>query len=421
MGNVLAGSEVQLKGKQAQAASYSMTSLTTEEKNSALQMIAAQMAEDKEFILRENQKDIAAGKDKGTSDAILDRILLTPKRIITMAEGIRQIVELTDPIGETLETIQKKNGLFAEKKRVPIGVVGMIYEARPNVTADAASLSLKTGNAVILRGSSSARYSNMALVKSIHTALEQSHVPKNAVQLIEDTSRETAKELFRLNEYLDVLIPRGGKNLIDTVVRESTVPVIETGAGNCHIYIDASAKQQMAEEIVLNAKLQRPSVCNAVESLLVHPAWFAEYGTGLLEKLREQGVSINADEKVRKYYSGAEPATEDDWHTEYLGLSISVKMVDHVEEAVQHINKYGTRHSEAIITEDENHAFLFQQGVDAAAVYHNASTRFTDGFEFGYGAEIGISTQKLHARGPMGLTALTSSKFFIKGNGLVRA
>ncbi|GAB3796577.1 glutamate-5-semialdehyde dehydrogenase [Virgibacillus kimchii] len=420
MSNVQVKNEVQLKGKQAQEASYSMTALTTEEKNSALQFVAAQILEDQEFILQENQKDIAEGKDKGTSEAILDRILLTPERVEAMAEGIKQVIELTDPIGETLETIDKENGLFVEKKRVPIGVVGMIYEARPNVTIDAAALSLKTGNAVILRGSSSAKHSNIALVTSIHAALEKSNVPKDAVQLIEDTSRETAKELFRLNEYLDVLIPRGGKNLIDTVVRESTVPVIETGAGNCHVYIDESAEQEMAEQIVLNAKLQRPSVCNAVESLLIHPAWFNQYGVALLEKLSEEGVDIIADEKTAQAFPNAKPATDEDWHTEYLGLTISVKLADDVKAAIQHINQYGTRHSEAIITENQDNAFLFQQGVDAAAVYHNVSTRFTDGFEFGYGAEIGISTQKLHARGPMGLPALTSSKFFIKGNGIVR-
>ena len=420
MSKVQLKSEVQWKGKQAQEASYAMNALTTAEKNSALQWMALQISEDQEFILQENKKDIEAGKDRGMSDAILDRILLTPERIEAMAAGIKQIIELTDPIGETLELIEKENGLFVEKKRVPIGVVGMIYEARPNVTVDAATLSLKTGNAVILRGSSSAKHSNMALVKSIHAALEKSNVPQNAVQLIEDTSRETAKKLFRLNEYLDVLIPRGGKNLIDTVVRESTVPVIETGAGNCHVYIDASAKQKMAEEIVVNAKLQRPSVCNAIESLLIHPGWFAQYGVTLLEKLRQHGVEIIADEKVMAAFPEAKPATEEDWHTEYLGLSISVKLVEDVKEAVRHINKYGTRHSEAIITEDQHNASLFQQGVDAAAVYHNVSTRFTDGFEFGYGAEIGISTQKLHARGPMGLPALTSSKFFIKGDGIVR-
>ncbi|WP_085992873.1 glutamate-5-semialdehyde dehydrogenase [Oceanobacillus senegalensis] len=413
-------SEVQLKGKKAQEASFQMTALTTEEKNDALRLISEQIVADSDMILTENQKDLEQGKEKGLSEAILDRILLNHDRIEGMAEGIRQVINLEDPIGEVLERIKKENGLFVEKRRVPIGVVGMIYEARPNVTIDAATLSLKTGNAVILRGSSSARFSNMALVQSIHQALEKSSVPKDAVQLIEDTNRETAKELFRLNEYLDVLIPRGGKNLIDTVIRESTVPVIETGAGNCHVYIDESAENEMAEQIVLNAKLQRPSVCNAIESVLIHEDWFNENGVNLLEKLHENKVEVYGDEKVKSVFSQAELATEEDWATEYLGLTISVKVISSVEEAIKHINTYGTRHSEAIVTENEKHAAMFQQGVDAAAVYHNVSTRFTDGFEFGYGAEIGISTQKLHARGPMGLPVLTSSKFFIKGNGQIR-
>ncbi|WP_156288728.1 glutamate-5-semialdehyde dehydrogenase [Oceanobacillus salinisoli] len=413
-------SEVQFKGKKAQEASYEMTGLTTEDKNEALSLIADQILEDSSVILEENKKDMEDGREKGLTDSILDRIFLSPDRIQAMAEGIRQVMELSDPIGETLETIEKDNGLVIQKRRVPIGVVGMIYEARPNVTIDAAALTLKTGNAVILRGSSSAKYSNIALVKSIHLALEKSSVPVDAVQLINDTSRETAKELFRLNEYLDVLIPRGGKNLIDAVVRESTVPVIETGAGNCHVFIDETAKQDMAEEIVLNAKLQRPSVCNAIETILIHPVWFEKYGVTLLGKLHENKVEVYADEKVCHAFSEAKAATEEDWHTEYLGLAVSVKVIDSVEDAVKHINQYGTRHSEAILTENHANAALFQQAVDAAAVYHNASTRFTDGFEFAYGAEIGISTQKLHARGPMGLPALTSSKFYIKGNGQVR-
>ncbi|RKQ33883.1 glutamate-5-semialdehyde dehydrogenase [Oceanobacillus halophilus] len=412
--------EVQVKGKKAQDASYQMTALTEEEKNQALRLIAEQIVDDSASIIVENQKDIESGREKGLSEAVLDRIFLDESRIKGMAEGIRQVTELNDPIGEILETIEKENGLFIEKRRVPIGVVGMIYEARPNVTIDAAALTLKTGNTVILRGSSSAKFSNTALVKSIHQALGKSSIPVDAVQLVEDTSRETAKELFRLNEFLDVLIPRGGKNLIDTVVRESTVPVIETGAGNCHIYIDESANPKMAEEIVLNAKLQRPSVCNAIESLLIHRVWFEKHGVVLLEQLKDNNVEIFADEIVDEAFPGAKAATEEDWYTEYLGLTVSVKLVDDVKKAIKHINKYGTRHSEAIITENDSHATMFQQGVDAAAVYHNASTRFTDGFEFGYGAEIGISTQKLHARGPMGLPALTSSKFFIKGNGQVR-
>lgn len=413
-------SEVRQKGKLAKAASYQLTGISTEEKNAALERIAEELLNSAKEILQANEKDMEAGREKGLSEAILDRILLTEERIRGMAEGIRQIIALNDPVGEVLETIEKENGLLIERIRVPIGVVGMIYEARPNVTIDAASLALKTGNAIILRGSSSAKSSNLALVKMIHRALEKSAVPKDAVQLIEDTSRETARELFRLNDYLDVLIPRGGKNLIQTVVQESTVPVIETGAGNCHIYIDESADLKMAKEIVLNAKLQRPSVCNAAESLLIHPAWLERYGKDLLVSLHDQHVEIYGDDSVRGIFSQAKPATEEDWHTEYLGLAISVKAADGVEEAIDHINQYGTRHSEAIVTEDEENAALFLQKVDAASVYHNASTRFTDGFEFGYGAEIGISTQKLHARGPMGLPALTSSKFVIKGKGQIR-
>lgn len=413
-------SEVRQKGKLAKAASYQLTGISTEEKNAALERIAEELLNSAKEILQANEKDMEAGREKGLSEAILDRILLTEERIRGMAEGIRQIIALNDPVGEVLETIEKENGLLIERIRVPIGVVGMIYEARPNVTIDAASLALKTGNAIILRGSSSAKSSNLALVKMIHRALEKSAVPKDAVQLIEDTSRETARELFRLNDYLDVLIPRGGKNLIQTVVQESTVPVIETGAGNCHIYIDESADFTMAKEIVLNAKLQRPSVCNAAESLLIHPAWLERYGKDLLVSLHDQHVEIYGDDSVRGIFSQAKPATEEDWHTEYLGLAISVKAADGVEEAIDHINQYGTRHSEAIVTEDEENAALFLQKVDAASVYHNASTRFTDGFEFGYGAEIGISTQKLHARGPMGLPALTSSKFVIKGKGQIR-
>ncbi|UJL47386.1 glutamate-5-semialdehyde dehydrogenase [Virgibacillus sp. NKC19-16] len=413
--------EVQNKGKAAKKASFLLTGATTEEKNAALMLIAEQLVVDQAAILKENAKDISEGKAKGFSEAVLDRIMLHETRIKDMAAAIKQVAALEDPIGELLETIEKENGLQIEKRRVPIGVIGMIYEARPNVTIDAATLTLKTGNAVILRGSSSATFSNMALVQSIHRALEKSALPVDAVQLIEDTNRETAKELFQLNDYLDVLIPRGGKNLIDTVVRESTVPVIETGAGNCHVFIDETAKKEMAEEIVLNAKLQRPSVCNAIESVLIHEKYFEQYGSKLLAKLHENNVEIYGDEGVCKVFSEVKPATEADWGSEYLGLTVSVKIVANNEEAIDHINNYGTKHSEAIITENDQHAAMFLQNVDATAVYHNASTRFTDGFEFGYGAEIGISTQKLHARGPMGLPALTSSKFFIRGSGQIRA
>ena len=413
-------SEVVQKGKAAKTSSYLLTGVTTEEKNKALRFVAEQIVADQDRILEENKKDIAKGKENGLSNAVLDRIMLNETRIQDMAQAIHLLVDLQDPIGEVLETIEKENGLHIQKKRVPIGVIGMIYEARPNVTIDAATLSLKTGNAVILRGSSSAKFSNMALVSSIHHALERSALPVDAVQLIEDTSRETAKELFQLNDYLDVLIPRGGENLIKTVIRESTVPVIQTGAGNCHIFIDASAEQDMTEAIVLNAKLQRPSVCNAIETILLDETWFKQYGVQLLEKLQQNDVSIYADEQICEAFPTAKPASEADWSTEYLGLTVSVKLVAGYQAAIEHINKYGTKHSEAIITENEQHGAIFLQNVDAAAVYHNASTRYTDGFEFGYGAEIGISTQKLHARGPMGLHALTSSKFVIQGKGQIR-
>ncbi|MEJ8767765.1 MULTISPECIES: glutamate-5-semialdehyde dehydrogenase [unclassified Oceanobacillus] len=414
-------SEVIQKGKAAKKASYAMSSATTEEKNEALSLIAAQLLNDQDMILKENEKDLTAGRESGLTSSVLDRIMLNQERLEGIAAAIEEIIVLHDPIGEILETIHKDNGMKIEEKRVPLGVVAMIYEARPNVTVDAATLTLKTGNAVILRGSSSAKNSNLALVNSIHRAMEKSKLPVDAVQLIEDTSRETASELFRLNDYLDVLIPRGGKNLIDTVVREATVPVIETGAGNCHVFIDQTAKQPMAEAIVLNSKLQRPSVCNAIESLLIDASWFAEYGKELLEKLKVNDVQIYADERVREDFPDVLEASEEDWANEYLGHAISVKVVDSPQEAIEHINQYGTKHSEAIITEDARNAEMFLQHVDAAAVYHNVSTRFTDGFEFGYGAEIGISTQKLHARGPMGLKALTSSKVRITGDGQVRS
>lgn len=413
-------SEVNRKGQAAKEASYVLTGATTEDKNNALLLIADQMIRDQEAILEENNKDIQKGKEADFTKSILDRILLTEERIEDMAAGIKLLSNLADPIGEVMERIQKDNGLVIQKKRVSIGVIGMIYEARPNVTIDAATLSLKTGNAVILRGSSSAIYSNIALVESIHRALEKSKLPVEAVQLIENTSRETAKELFQLDEYLDVLIPRGGEKLIETVVRESSVPVIKTGAGNCHVYIDASAQQKMAEEIVINAKVQRPSVCNAIETILMDETWFKRHGIGLLEKLVANNVDIIGDEKVCTAFPSARKAIEEDWYTEYLDLTVSVKLVNCCEEAIEHINQYGTHHSEAIVTEDQTHAQQFLQHVDATSVYHNASTRFTDGFEFGFGAEMGISTQKLHARGPMGLHALTSSKFVIEGNGQIR-
>jgi glutamate-5-semialdehyde dehydrogenase len=413
-------SEVIEKGKLAKQASYKMVGVTTSEKNKALEQIAKQLWLDKDFLISENEKDLQAGKEKGLSDSVLDRIMLDEKRISAMSEAITLLIDLPDPIGETLETIEKENGLLIKKERVPLGVIGMIYEARPNVTIDAATLSLKTGNAVILRGSSSASYSNQALVQSIQTALKKTELPIESVQLLEDTSRETANQLFHAKEYLDVLIPRGGKNLIDTVVRESTVPVLETGAGNCHVYIDESANPEMATKIVLNAKTQRPSVCNAAESLIIHENWLKKHGENLFNTLKQHQITMFGDQSARSIFVDMNDATEEDWETEYLALSISIKTVSDIHEAIDHINTYGTKHSEAIVTEKEQNAKIFLTNVDAAAVYHNASTRFTDGFEFGYGAEIGISTQKLHARGPMGLPALTSTKYIIFGQGQIR-
>lgn len=413
-------SEVFEKGQLAKQASFEMNQKSTEEKNQALQVIAKQLQKDQQFIIKENEKDIVFGRGKGLSNSVLDRILLTEDRIKGMIDGIQLVVGLADPVGEVLEEIEKENGLHIEKRRVPLGVIGMIYEARPNVTIDAATLALKTGNAVILRGSSSAIHSNRALIASIHKALSESNLPINAVQLIENTSHEAAEELFHLKQYIDVLIPRGGKNLIDLVVSRATVPVLETGAGNCHIFIDETADLQMVKDIVINAKTQRPSVCNAAESLLIHKNWFAQNGEELIDALLNAEITIYGDETIQQVNRSIKQATESDWGTEYLALALSAKIVQNVDEAINHINKYGTKHSEAIITENNDNAGKFQTAVDAAAVYHNASTRFTDGFEFGYGVEIGISTQKLHARGPMGLPALSSSKYFISGNGQIR-
>lgn len=413
-------SEVRSKGKLAKQASYTLNMKTTIEKNEALAKIADQLIIDQMMIIEENKKDLLAGKNNGLANSVLDRILLNEDRIQTMSDGIKQLIQLEDPVGELLESITKENGLQIKKRRVPIGVIGMIYEARPNVTIDAATLSLKTGNAVILRGSSSAKFSNRVLVQTIHRALEHTDFPIEAVQLIEDTSHETAKELFHLKEYLDVLIPRGGKALIDLVVREASVPVLETGAGNCHVFVDSSASYEKALKIILNAKTQRPSVCNAAESLLIQRDWFLQHGKLLLNNLHAAHINIIGDEHVCEIHPTAILATEEDYATEFLNLTLSVKVVESLYEAIEHINKYGTNHSESIITEDPLAAQTFLTCVDAAAVYHNASTRFTDGFEYGYGAEIGISTQKLHARGPMGLPALTSTKYMIYGNGQIR-
>ncbi|MDA2778443.1 glutamate-5-semialdehyde dehydrogenase [Bacillus cereus group sp. Bc002] len=412
--------EVLVKGKKAKEIAGELVLKNTDQKNEALAAVANQLIHETAYILEENKRDIEEGKAKGFSDSLLDRLMLNEQRIVDMTEGIKQLIELRDPVGECVSAWERPNGLSIQEMRVPLGVVGMIYEARPNVTVDAATICLKTGNAVILRGSSSAIHSNKAIVAVIHRALKQTSLPEESVQLIEDTTRDSAKQLFTMNDYLDVLIPRGGKQLIDTVVKEASVPVLETGAGNCHIFIDETANTQMAIDIIINAKTQRPSVCNAIETIVLHEKWAQQYGSELFSSLKERGVELRGDQKALALDSSIVLASEEDWGTEFLSLTLAVKVVSSIEEAIHHINKYGSMHSEAIISENEENVSKFFVSVDAAALYHNASTRFTDGSEFGFGAEIGISTQKLHVRGPMGLPALTSTKYIIRGNGQIR-
>lgn len=410
------------KAKLAKQAASQMVALTTEEKNEALLAMADALEGNISYILEANAKDIEAAKQANVTDALIDRLALSEARIHDMAEGLRQVVELEDPIGEVLEAWDRPNGLHITKVRVPLGVIGMIYEARPNVTVDATGLCLKAGNAVLLRGSSSALSSNQALVKILCEALTHTKVPEETVQLLEEGTREEVNKMLKMNEYLDVLIPRGGAGLIRSVVDNASVPVLETGAGNCHVYVDESAKPDMARDIVVNAKTHRPAVCNAAETLLVHESWAREHLISLLTALKEKNVELRGCERTRKLAGdiGIAEATEEDWGNEYLDYTMAVAVVDSTDDAIDHINHYSTKHSEAIITESEENARAFQKRVDSAAVYHNASTRFTDGFEFGFGAEIGISTQKLHARGPMGLPALTSSKYVIYGTGQIR-
>ena len=410
-------------GKKAKEAESVMRVLDTNTKNEVLQKVAENLKKDKEKILSANAVDMENGRKKGMSDGLLDRLLLTEARIAQMAEGLCQVAALEDPIGEVLSMKKRPNGLLIGQKRVPLGVVGIIYEARPNVTADAFALCFKTGNVVILKGGSDALHSNQAIVESIQHTLGELSLPETAIQLICDTSHETAEKFMRMNGYVDVLIPRGGAGLIRTVVKNATVPVIETGTGNCHIFVDESADFDMAVNIIYNAKTQRIGVCNACESIVIHEKIVDAFMPVLAERLKEKHVEIRGDERVMQALAGQEDvkkATEEDWGTEYLDYIISAKTVAGVDEAIAHINKYNTGHSEAIITENYTNAEKFLNEVDAAAVYVNASTRFTDGFEFGFGAEIGISTQKLHARGPMGLLALTSTKYIIYGNGQVR-
>jgi glutamate-5-semialdehyde dehydrogenase len=412
-------SELIEKASKLRKAAKQMGILSAEAKNTALLVMAEHLLTRKEWIITENAKDIEAGKEKGFTESLLDRLLLTEARIEQIVAGVRQLIDLEDPIGETIEAWERPNGLQIETIRVPLGVIGMVYEARPNVTVDAGSLCLKAGNAVLLRGSSSAIHSNKALVHVMHEALAKTSIPVDAVQLLEDTSRETASEMFKLNQYLDVLIPRGGAGLIQTVIQNATVPVLETGVGNCHVFIDETAKENMAIDIAINAKLHRPSVCNAAETVLIHKNW--PFADELLGSLHDRGVELRGDTELTSTYSFVKPATEEDWSSEFLAPILAVKLVGDVKEAIDHIDHYGTKHSEAIISENPDNVRLFFQTIDAAVLYHNASTRFTDGEQFGYGAEIGISTQKLHARGPMGLRALTTTKAIVRGTGQIRS
>lgn len=407
-------------GQRAAAAKYEVQKLSAEKKNRALNAVAKALLSESGELLNANAADLRNGEEKGMNSGLLDRLRLSDARIRDMAEGLIQITELPDPIGEVMETFERPNGLFIEKRRVPLGVIGIIYESRPNVTADAFGLCFKSGNAVILKGGSDAICSNKAITDVIRRALEKEGVAPDAVLLIEDTDREVTREFMRMKQYVDVLIPRGGAGLIHSVVENSTIPVIETGTGNCHIFVDESADFAKAVPIILNAKTQRIGVCNACESLVIHEAVRDELLPRLAKALKEKNVEIRGDEKVRQIIECV-PATEADFGTEYLDYIISIKTVASVEEAIAHINRYNTKHSEAILTENMENAEKFLNEVDAACVYVNASTRFTDGSQFGFGAEIGISTQKLHARGPMGLKELTSYKYVVRGNGQIRS
>lgn len=407
-------------GRRAKAVSRVLNTLGSREKNIGLEEAARALLDGEEEILTANRADCERAEAQGMSQGLLDRLRLTPARVQAMADGLLQVASLDDPVGEVLSMKLRPNGLQIGKKRVPLGVIGMIYEARPNVTADAFGLCFKSGNAVILKGGSDAVNSNKAIVECLRSGLACAGLPEDSLQLMEDTSRDAARELMRLNRYIDVLIPRGGAGLIKTVVENSRVPVIETGTGNCHIYVDETAEFHMALDIIFNAKTQRIGVCNACESLLVHRKIAKEFLPVLKKRLDEKGVEIRGDEDACAIIPEFTPATKEDWGMEYLDYILSLKLVDSVEEAISHINTYNTGHSESIITSDYFNAQKFLNEVDAAAVYVNASTRFTDGEEFGFGAEIGISTQKLHARGPMGLKELTTTKYIIYGDGQIR-
>ena len=408
------------QARQAREAAAGMGLLDTAQKNEMLKAMARALIEGQEEILQANAEDLAHAKENGVRQVMMDRLALTSQRIADMAVGVEQVAALPDPVGLTLEMIERPNGLKIEKRSVPMGVVWIIFEARPNVTADAIALCVKSGNACVLRGGKEAFLSNCKIAEIMAGAAQRCGMPAGAVQLIQDTSRQSAMEMMRCNGYIDVLIPRGGAGLIRSVVENASVPVIETGVGNCHVYVDKAADLEMASKIVINGKCQRPSVCNAVETLLVHKDIADAFLPDMAKMLIEMGVALRGCDRCLVLVPEMNAATEEDYATEFNDLILAVKVVDALDDAIAHIAKYGTGHSECIVTKDQAAAEKFQKEVDAAAVYANASTRFTDGFEFGFGAEIGISTQKLHARGPMGLPALTSYKYVVTGDGQVR-
>ncbi|MGD0154419.1 MAG: glutamate-5-semialdehyde dehydrogenase [Thermacetogeniaceae bacterium] len=420
VGRMLAEELMQM-GARAKEAALKLAVMSSNDKNGALQAMARSLEERSAIILEANGADMEAARNKGLSKALLDRLLLTQDRIAEMAEGLRALVALPDPVGEVVRMWTRPNGLQIGKMRVPLGVIGMIYEARPNVTVDAAGLCLKAGNAVILRGGSEAFNSNRAIAQVISSAATGAGLPPGTIQLVNTTDREAVNIMLRMNEYIDVLIPRGGAGLIQTVVQNATVPVLETGIGNCHTYVEEDADLNMAERIVINAKTQRPGVCNAMETLLVHATVAPVFLPRAAAALQARGVELRGCPRTLEILPDVVPATEEDWKTEYLGLILAVRVVNDLEEAIRHINTYGTKHSEAIITGSYAKARAFLQRVDAAAVFVNASTRFTDGYQFGFGAEIGISTQKMHARGPMGLEEMTTIKYIIYGDGQIRS
>ncbi|NLK01387.1 MAG: glutamate-5-semialdehyde dehydrogenase [Clostridia bacterium] len=412
--------EIEEMGKKAKEAAKVLAVLPSCKKDKALKKMACALREKKDMIMEANDRDMTEGREKGLSEALLDRLLLTAERITEMADGLEALTALPDPVGKVDSLTTRPNGLQVGKMQVPLGVVGMIYEARPNVTVDAAGLCIKTGNAVILRGGSEAINSNLAISKVISHAAEQAGLPEESVQLIETTHRDAVGAMIRLNQYLDVLIPRGGAGLINMVLENASVPVLETGVGNCHVYIDGEAQLKMAVDITVNSKVQRPGVCNAAETLLVHKDMAEEFLPLVGKELLQEGVELRGCEKTRAILPHISKADEEDYETEFLDLILAIRVVNHLGEAIDHIQTYGSGHTEAIVTESYTNSRAFLAGVDAAAVNVNASTRFTDGFQYGLGAEIGISTQKLHARGPMGLEELTSTKFIVYGDGQIR-